>query len=323
MAKPLIWAGNGIRLKGEVKLFREFVEDSGIPVVTTWTGADLLPTDHPLNVGIVGVSGHPGANKAVHEADVLLVRGSGLHTTQLGAVPPTTEIEDLSFDDWPDPDLTWIDRCSELKKEKVQPVGSYLFNDKMTRLLPAGTCMVIDGGGTALYTGFQSSYIKEGSRLICSTAISAMGSGLPEAIGASLANSSRLTTCLIGDGSLMLNLQELQTIKHLGLPVKVFVLNNGGYLAIKHTQMSFLGGRLHGVGAPDISFPDTGVIADAFGLHFVKLSDPYPEKAIQYVLNHNGPVLCEVMTPADQKVIGQGFKKEGEKFVPLPLSEMA
>lgn len=321
MARPLIWAGNGIRLKGEVEQFREFVEDSGIPVVTTWTGADILPTDHYLNIGIVGVSGHIGANKAVHEADEILVRGSGCHTTQLGAKPTKTPMGDLYFDDWPDPDLSWIARCTELKKEKVPLVGSYLFNDKMTRLLPEGSIMVVDGGGTALYTGFQSSYIKEGSRLICSTAISAMGSGLPEAIGACLGNSSRLTTCLIGDGSLMLNLQELQTIRHLGLPVKVFVLNNGGYLAIKHTQMSFLGGRLHGVGAPDISFPDNARIAEAFELPFFRLHNPYDD--IKPVLDCEGPVLCEVMTPTDQKVVGQGFKKEGEKFVPLPLSEMA
>lgn len=320
MARPLIWAGNGIRLKGEVSLFREFVEDSGIPVVTTWTGADLLPTDHPLNVGIVGVSGHPGANKAVHEADVLLLRGSGFHTTQLGAVPPNTETEDLDFNDWPDPDLTWIARCSELKKEKVPLIGSYLFNDKMTRLLPEWSIMVIDGGGTALYTGFQSSYIKEGSRLICSAAISAMGSGLPEAVGACIA-SGKLTTCLIGDGSFMLNLQELQTIKHHNLNIKVFVINNGGYLAIKHTQMSFLGKRLHGVGAPDISFPDTSMIAEAFELPFFRLHAPYDD--IKQVLDCEGPVLCEVMTPTDQKVVGQGFKMEGGRFVPLPLSEMA
>jgi acetolactate synthase-1/2/3 large subunit len=314
LGKPLVWAGNGIRLDGEVEQFREFIEDTELPFVTTWTGADLLPTDHPQNVGIVGVSGHPGANKAVHEADVILVRGSGCHLTQLGAKPPNTYREDLSFDDWPDPDLDWMERCKVLKAEKVPLVGSYLFNDKMTRMLPPGVCMVIDGGGTALYTGFQSSHVKEGSRLICSTAISAMGSGLPESVGACLANGSRLTTCLIGDGSLMFNIQELQTIKHLNLPIKIFVLNNNGYLAIRHSQDGFLDSRYCGTGEPDLSFPQIKGIAACFGLNYAKLTDPYEEEMIGVILDDPGPILVEVITPKDQKLVRQAFGK--------PLSEM-
>ena len=87
--------------------------------------------------------------------------------------------------------------------------------------------------------------------------------------------------------------------------------------------MSFLGKRLHGVGAPDISFPDNAKVADAFGLPFFYIEEPYDEDAITWALREPGPVLCEVMTPTDQKVVGQGFKKEGDKFIPLPLSEMA
>jgi acetolactate synthase-1/2/3 large subunit len=292
LEKPLVWAGNGIRLDGEVKRFRTFVEESYIPVVTTWTGADLLPTDHPLNVGIVGVSGHAGANKAVHEADILLVRGSGRHNTQLGPKPPNNESYALDYDEWPDVGGDWIERCQELKKEKVPLIGSYLFNDKMTRLLPPGCNIVIDGGGTALYTGFQSSHVKEGTRLICSTAISAMGSGLPEAIGACLARSGRITTCLIGDGSLMFNLQELSTIKHLNLPIKIFVLNNGGYLAIRHTQDSFLEGRYHGTGKEDLSIPWLSSVAYCFRLRY--------ETEVEAALAGDDPVLCEVFTPVDQ-----------------------
>jgi acetolactate synthase-1/2/3 large subunit len=293
LAKPLIWAGNGIRLNGEVKQFRDYVEKAGIPVVTTWTGADLLPTDHPLNVGIVGVSGHAGANKAVHEASCLLVRGSGTHTTQLGSKAPICPRYDLDYDKRPDVTSGWRETCQEFKKEKVPLIGSYLFNKKMTRLLPEGTCMVIDGGGTALYTGFQSSYIKEGSRLICSTAISAMGSGLPEAVGACLANGKKLTTCLIGDGSLMFNIQELETIRNLNLPIKIFVLNNNGYLAIRHTQDAFLEKRYCGTGWPDISLPRLSRVAECFGLR-------YQVDAIELTLAGDDPVLCEVHTPDDQ-----------------------
>ena len=152
--------------------------------------------------------------------------------------------------------------------------------------------MVIDGGGTALYTGFQSSYIKEGSRLICSTAISAMGSGLPEAVGACLANGKKLTTCLIGDGSLMFNIQELETIKNLDLPIKIFVLNNNGYLAIRHTQDTFLEGRHCGTSEPDISIPSLRAVASCFGLRY--------ETQAELALAGEDPVLCEVITPSGQ-----------------------
>lgn len=343
--RPLIWAGNGIRLAGEVHRFRALIDKSWLPFVTTWTGQDLIPTDHMMNIGVVGVSGHPGANRAVHECDLLLVLGSHLSLTQTSTLTKEfapharrivididpDQLDNLTvdadtgcaplkefFDNWggtlgSHPE--WQERCAELKEKKVPLIGSYLFNDKMTRMLPRGVCMAIDGGGTALYTGFQSSHVKEGSRLICSTAISCMGSGLPEAIGACLANSRRLTTCLIGDGSLMFNLQELQTIKHHNLPIKIFVLNNSGYLAIKHSQDGFLEGRHVGVGEPDLSFPRLINVANCFDLKFARLQDPYDETIMGLVLDSPGPVLCEVITPSDQKMVRQAFNKN--------LSEMA
>lgn len=347
--RPLIWAGNGIRLSGERGRFRDFVQRTQIPFVTTWTGADLIPTDHPLNIGIVGVSGQRGANKAVQECDFLLVLGSHLSIPQTSTLTDQfapqakkivvdidqDELDHLNVDvdlkicadlrdffDWGQS----LNYCSRLEQwemdsgylktlNKPPSIGSYLFNDKMTRMLPPGVCMVIDGGGTALYTGFQSSHVKEGSRLVCSTAISAMGSGLPEAVGACLAAGKRLTTCLIGDGSLMFNLQELQTIQHLKLPIKVFVLNNQGYLAIKHTQDGFLEGRHHGVGEPDLSLPRLSLVASCFGLKFARLTDPYDEEIIGLILDDPEPVLCEVVTPSDQKMLRQAFNKNLSEMV--------
>lgn len=328
--RPLIWAGAGIRLQGEAERFRKFIEEKQLPCVLTWGGADLLPTDHPLNIGIVGVSGQPGANKAVHECDWLIVLGSQFGLTQVGPISPKAEtVIHHSVKDFLDSDIPcskldqWEMDFGYLKTLNVLPdVGSYKFNNRMTRMLPPNTCMVIDGGGTALYTGFQSSYIKEGSRLICSTAISAMGSGLPEAVGACFASGKRLTTCLVGDGSLMFNLQELQTIKHHNLPIKIFVLNNSGYLAIRHTQEGFLESRFRGTGAPDISFPKISILALAFGLPHAKIEDPYDEELIGEVLDEPGPVLCEVLTPQDQKMVRQGFKQENGVFKAMPLSEM-
>ena len=123
-------------------------------------------------------------------------------------------------------DTTLID---PLKRGDSVSINSNFFNFSLTNAIPATSNLVIDGGGTALYTGFQSSILKSGQRIICSSAISAMGTGLPESIGVSLASRRGEVYCFIGDGSMMLNLQELQTIRHLGLPIKIIVYNNFGY----------------------------------------------------------------------------------------------
>ena len=147
--------------------------------------------------------------------------------------------------------------------------------------------MVVDGGGTALYTGFQSSYIKEGSRLICSASMSAMGSGIPEGIGACFATNKGLTTVLIGDGSMMFNLQELQTVRTHNLPLKIFIINNNGYLAIRKTQAQFQDGRHYGVGGADmgdLEFPNFEDVAHTFKI-------PYFRTA-QAALESKGPAIC-------------------------------
>lgn len=326
--KELVWAGNGIRLHGLVSEFRAFLDSTGLETVTTWTGADLLPTDHPQNIGIIGISGQRGANKAVYECENLYVLGSSMSLPQTSTIKPFAphcrktiihgeKLAEFFATQQISKKEPWAFKYKPLNKPPME--GSYAFNDMMTRMLGTGAIMVVDGGGTALYTGFQSSYIKERQRLICSSSMSAMGSGLPEAIGACLANGKSLTTCLIGDGSFMFNIQELQTIKHHNLPIKIFILNNGGYLAIRHTQDGFLEGRHCGVGEPDLSFPDFGAVSRAFGIPFIKASDA---EMVGKMLEMPGPAICEVMVPKDQKVLRQGYRKEEGRFVPMDLSEM-
>ena len=339
--KPLVVAGNGIRLAHEAGRFREFVERLNMPFVTTWTGSDLAPTDHPLNTGILGVSGQQGANKAVNEADFLLVLGSHLSLPQTSTLVDSfapdakkvfinidpiqlghlgvkadfrIEAHLTAFFDWAErwevlPGENWAEDFRPLNQPPKAP--SYDFNREMTKSLPEGSVMVVDGGGTALYTGFQSSFIKEGSRIVCSSAMSAMGSGIPEAIGSSLALPGEIVTCLIGDGSLMLNLQDLSTIRHHNLPVKIMVLNNDGYLAIRQTQDGFLGSRYHGTDCTDLTFPDVRKVAGAFDI-------PYTDDW-KLALKAQGPTITEIKTPKDQKMLRQAFK-DGK---PQPLTEMA
>ena len=360
-------AGNGIRLAGEVARFREALEKWNIPFVTTWPGADLVPTDHPLNTGILGMMGQGGANKAVQECDYLLAIGTHLAmpqtTTLTDRFAPKAKIAMVNIDadqlanltvrvdhphaigikEWLDDPSgvpvngdfsAWRSMCEEFKRLNAighprasSGVNSYVFNDLMNRMLPEGTRIVIDGGGTALYTGFQSAYIKEGTRLICSGSVSSMGSGLCEAIGACFASDGGLTTCLIGDGSLMLNIQELQTIRHHKLPIKIFVVSNKGYLSVRHTQDAFLEGRRFGTGcyeANDISWPRIEAQARSYDIPYMRISAlPNAESVIGACLRIPGPVLCEVMCPEDQAMRWkQKFSKEGDKFVPHTLDDM-
>ena len=125
-----------------------------------------------------------------------------------------------------------------------------------------------------------------------------MGYGLPAAIGACYDANDRNVVCLEGDGSIMMNIQELQTIVHNKLPLKLFVINNSGYSSIRQTQRNFFDGRMTGCGEDSgVSVPDFVKVGQAFGLKTKRIENPKTlEEEIKEVLNSNEAVLCEVMT---------------------------
>lgn len=127
-----------------------------------------------------------------------------------------------------------------------------------------------------------------------------MGYDLPAAIGAAIAHGKRVV-CLAGDGSINLNIQELQTIVHHRLPVKIFVFNNGGYLSIRSTQSNFFG-RLVGEGpASGVSFPDMVKVAEAYGVSASRMAQTTQFAAIREVLDSPGPALCDVRLDPSQE----------------------
>ncbi len=155
---------------------------------------------------------------------------------------------------------------------------------------------IVTSNGTASVAYFQGATVKEGQRVLWNSGCASMGYGLPASLGAALAT-GRLTICLEGDGSLMMNLQELQTLAHHQFPVKLFVLNNGGYHSIRQTQQNFFGPRLVGCDPQSgVSFPDMRKIAAAFGLPYFCLQQHHElSERIAEVLNSPGPVFCEVI----------------------------
>jgi acetolactate synthase-1/2/3 large subunit len=184
--------------------------------------------------------------------------------------------------------------------DNEQPVNPYVFMDRLFAALPAGQ-VVITGDGTACITAFQAGRIKPGQRLFSNSGSAPMGFDLPAAIGAAVAT-GRQVVCLAGDGSIMMNLQELQTIAHHRLPVKIFLLNNGGYHSIRQTQHAYFPGAEVGIGpGSGVGFPDFALLAQAHGLGYRCIGDHAGLAAgIAACLEAPGPQLCELLLDPTQ-----------------------
>ena len=128
---------------------------------------------------------------------------------------------------------------------------------------------------------------------------------MPGAIGVAAASQGRDVYCVTGDGSIQMNLQELETIVHNKLPIKIIILNNNGYLLIRHSQSNFMGGRLIGESSTTgVSFPDMEKIANAYGIAYQKISTTKELSAgLDCLKKHHGPLICEIMTPENQLLI--------------------
>ncbi len=239
------------------------------------------------------------------------------------------KVEKVQIDAW-----RW--RCSQYKvKYNIVPpewlgqreyVNPYVFVDALSRVSGNNDIIVVDGGGTFTQITFQTFKVKEGQRLFMAAGVASMGSGIPESIGASFASGRGRIISMCGDGSFQFNIQELQTVVHHNLPIKMFVLNNGGYLAIRHTQDGFLGSRYIGsspVGG--LSLPDFRKIAEAYGIRTTCIDNhDYLDGKILNVLNHPGPMVCEVMIAREQQVMPrQGFNMNPDGTgVPRSLADM-
>jgi acetolactate synthase I/II/III large subunit len=361
--KPLIIAGYGVKGRLKEILFKKFIKKFNIPIVTTWSAADILGSNDKNNLGIIGMSGQRGANKAVFSSDLIICMGNHLaipHTTTLfkNYAPNAkkiiididkNELKNLNVkfnlkihDDirnfliWANTknnysNFQWgnISKFKEMNwyepKVKNKP-NSNLFVRELTKSISVKTCIVVDGGGTALYAGFQSSIIKNGNKIICSSSISSMGTGLAETIGVSKSKNFSKLVCIIGDGSFLMNIQDLQTISQDKINVIIVLVNNNGYLAIRNTQKEFLNERYFGTHPKhNLTFPNFQKVSKAFGIKHIKLTDPKKiKKTISQLKKSKGPIICELITDENQEpLFKQGYKKiDRGLFEPQTLAEM-
>jgi acetolactate synthase-1/2/3 large subunit len=229
----------------------------------------------------------------------------------------------------------WQEWCHE-RKVKYPPVipeqrsssrlvNPYYFVETLTDLLQENA-IAVAGNGTACVALFQAGRVKSGQRMFWNSGCASMGYDLPAAIGACIANKRRDVVCLAGDGSLQMNIQELQTVAHLRLPIKLFVLNNNGYISIRQTQDAFFESRYVGCDpASGVGFPDIVNVAASYGLATARIDNHASmRQTIESVLRSPGPLVCEVVLAPDYKFepkLSSERRPDG-KIVSKPLEDM-
>ena len=208
--------------------------------------------------------------------------------------------------------------------KKDDYVNSYVFIDRLSDELSNSDVIVTDMG-TSFTTTFQAFKVKNGQKFFTSSGLASMGFGLPGAIGACFANNKKRTVCLAGEGGFMFNIQELQTVIHHNLPIKIFVMNNNVYLSVKIMQDANFGGlRVGSDEKSGISFPDMSKVAQAFGFRTYKISNHSELNRINSVLETDGPVFCEVLLDPDEILsprLKSYVKKDGS-LSQSPLEDM-
>ena len=236
---------------------------------------------------------------------------------------------DYTFDysDWVKQCNVWKYRypvCDNSKYEQREKINVYAFLDTLSENMKENDKIVAgNGAACACIHGYK---LKKGQRLVVNSGVASMGYDLPAAIGACLGVEENII-CVCGDGSIQMNIQELETIAHLNLPIKIFIINNEGYQSIRITQRSFFEKPFVGIGpdSGDISFPEMKKIAYAFDIPYISsdsldtLSD-----VIKATLEASTPMICEVFVDTEQSFEPKSASKKlpDGKMVSAPLEDM-
>ena len=207
------------------------------------------------------------------------------------------------------PREAWFSYCNRLKKkypivcveywQEKEYVNTYCLLDVLSEQLTSEDIYVSGSSGSCIDISMQAFRVKRGQRVFCTKGLASMGYGLPSTIGACLASGRKRTVGVNGDGGFVMNIQELETIHRLNLPIKIFVLCNHGYGAIHATQTNIF--HEHFVACDEtsgLSLPDIAKIAAAYGIHTEMIQNNSELRMkVAEVLNYQGPVICKVYTP--------------------------
>ena len=234
-------------------------------------------------------------------------------------------------DGWRELCRTWKARYKAVSEEHYRVLEEgrtniYAFYDKLSDALPEDAAIMVSVG-TSRVVGSQTFRIKKGQRFITNSNTASMGFDLPAIVGISRAEPGKTVVCVTGEGCLMMNLQEFQTLRQNHIPFRLFVVNNEGYHSVRQTQSGFFKTSLVGVGeeSGDLSFPDLGLLAPAFGLSYRACHSPEDlSDAIRETLESEESCICEIFVTKKQftepKISSR--KLEDGSMVSAPLEDM-
>ena len=288
--RPVLLAGNGIRLADGLEVFGELVECLQVPVLTTWNGIDLIEDSHPLFFGRPGGLGQRYANFVQQNSDFFLSIGARMNLLQTGynfdgfAREAVKVMVDIDANELKKINVRpQIAVCADARefiglllkhRDKIKAKGrfewlsyarrmkskypivqkahweqdgcanTYALLDAITEQMGQDDIFVSGSSGTCIDVSMQVFRVKKGQRVFTTKGLASMGFGVPATIGACLAGGGRSTICVNGDGGFQMNIQELETIRRLNLPIKIFVLNNQGYAQIHATQKNIFSGHV-------------------------------------------------------------------------------
>lgn len=237
----------------------------------------------------------------------------------------------------PEKHKPWLKWCRDLLEKypvvlseyhnTAKPINPYVFIDKLFDKLSPDEKIACANGSACVMT-FQAAKLKQGQRMIANSGCASMGYGLPAAIGMAVFDNSRRTVCIDGDGSIMMNLQELATVSHNKLNIKIMLINNSGYLSIKQTQRNLFQAPPF-VGTDDTSgvgFPDFEILTRAFGLKYYRIeTESEADVILDGLLAEDGACVCEIMADPDQNFAPKSSSKAlpDGKIISPSLDDMA
>ena len=368
--RPAIIVGSGVHNAHAEALFLEVAESLNIPVLTSISGIDLIPSDHPLFFGRPGILGERPANFIMQNSDLFIVLGTRMgiricgyayETVARNAVKVMVDIDEAELEKptfRPDvkihsdagaflealhaalpslpPHEGWLSYCRGVKarfpvilpehRARTDYVSSYVLPEAVVCHAP-DPLTVVTSNGIAYTSTFQAIPIRKRMRMFSNEACASMGYGLPAAIGAAFAGGDRRVVCFEGDGSIQMNLQELQTMKNYRLPITLLIYNNGGYLSIKTTQKAFFGGFFVGSEAGSgVVLPSFEKLAAAYDLPYFRLSTNQElDEKLPEIFAVNGPVVVEVMLDPFEVLGPKAASKRlpDGTMVSAPLEDMA
>ena len=334
--RPLVIAGGGIAISDSVEVFREFIARTGLPVTSTLKALGVMPTDDPSFIGMLGMHGNGAANHAVQNCDLLMVVGARFDdraTGHLAQFAQSARIIHLDIDPAEISKLrkadvaivgelapalegirperkantTWCGQCAGWKKEfawRYDAPGEGIYAPKLLRDLsraqPDGMIITCDVGQHQMWVA-QHCKFNDPLDHISSGGLGTMGYGLPAAIGAKVAKPGSTVVCVSGDGSIMMNIQELATLNRYGIDVKILLLDNSALGLVRQWQEIFFEGNYSEVHLDDN--PDFAGVARAFGIQARSIKEPEEvSDGLEWLLNTQGAAMLHVTIDSMENV---------------------